>query len=583
MPTTAHYKVRVLPEALELEVALRLTGLTGLIALELPTWLPGAYGFMKYGRDLFNVRAQDSNGEEILISRHGWQGWRLNSNGGEILITWRAFAHDSALGELSGILDHTHGVLLGTRYLFAPAHEGPVTVDYQLPSGWKMHHPSGAKSLTASSFEYPSYSLLLDTPIAVGAFEQHTRDSNGTPFHFIFLDTAVGYETELSGFLDGIMRIAEETKVMFGSYPFECYSFIFTFNPKAGWGLEHANATQIAFDQDTFISPQARFDAMRVCAHELFHAWNVCRLKPAPLGKIDHAHGSFPDALWVSEGFTRYYEFVLSARANESDAAVFFSNVVNYYRHLTAMPAYQRVSAKDSSLTTFLNHNKYPGSVNNTVDYYDLGMLIAFDLDATLRLNGGTLEAAFREFYDARVGQGDGFTSRELIEFLIKKHPALEAVCRNEIEHAGRLTTETQLTRLGFELVPESHPILGMVLQDDKGPGVANILDDAPAAAAGLAPGDEILRAGGHPFSLSALKWLIKTGAPVELEVNRGHRGFTFTIAPVSRSQIGSLVWRGSDEQKSRLAAWLGKFDFAPGAEIPLTHYDNFHGVQTVI
>src|SRR5665213_622370 len=115
MQTTAAYKVRVLPEAHELEVSLRLTGFTGLISLELPTWVPGAYGFLKYGRDLFNVRAQDSNGVELPLNRHGWQGWRINSNGGEILINWRAFAHDSAWGELTGILDHTQAILLGTR------------------------------------------------------------------------------------------------------------------------------------------------------------------------------------------------------------------------------------------------------------------------------------------------------------------------------------------------------------------------------------------------------------------------------------------------------------------------------------
>ena len=583
MQTTAAYKVRVLPEAHELEVSLRLTGLSGLITLELPTWVPGAYGFMKYGRDLFNVRAQDSNGAALRLSRHGWQGWQLASNGGEILVNWRAFAHDSALGELSGILDHTQAVLLGTRYLFAPAHAGPVTVDYELPAGWKMHHPSGAKQLSATSFEYPSYSLLLDTPIAIGVFEQHTRDANGTPFHFIFMDQAIGFEKELDGFIDGILRIAEETRRLFGSYPFERYSFIFTFNPKAGWGLEHANATQIALDHDAFINPQSRFDAMRVCAHELFHAWNVCRLKPAPLGKPDHAHGSFSDALWVAEGFTRYYEFVLCARAGESDAEVFFSNVVNYYRHLTAMPAYQRVSAADSSLTTFLNHNKYPGSVNNTVDYYDLGMLIAFDLDATLRLNGATLDEAFRDFYAARAGQGEGFTSKELIEFLVRKYPALEAVCSNEIEHAGRLTTEALLTNLGFEVTREDRPVLGIVLQDDKGPVVSNILDDAPASAAGVAPGDELMRAGGHPFSLAGLKWLIKTGEPVELEVNRGHRRFHFLIPSHSRSAIASLIWRGTEAQQAVLATWLGKAGFANGAPISSTHYDNFHGVQTVL
>jgi len=60
----------------------------------------------------------------------------------------------------------------------------------------------------------------------------------------------------------------------------------------------------------------------------------------------------------------------------------FFSSVINYYRQLCTTPAYERVSAIDSSLATFVNHSKYAGRCNDSIDYYDKGMLIAFDLDA---------------------------------------------------------------------------------------------------------------------------------------------------------------------------------------------------------
>ncbi len=588
----AHYRIEILPQAHELAIELRLSGLAGPVILEVPTWVPGAYGFMKYGRDVFSVRARDAaTNAPLVVTRQGWQGYQVESNGADILINYRAFAHDTAWGELAGILDHEQAVLLGTRQLFAPAHIGPVTVDYLLPAGWAMHHPAGATALPTAPgaalpshrYQYPNDSALLDTPVTMGRFELRTRTSHGTPFHFVFLDRTVGFETELDSFLDGVMAVSEQARHVFGSYPFESYTFIFTFNPKATWGLEHVNATQIALDHDTLIDPKSRFDGIRVCAHELFHAWNVCRLKPAPLGAPDHAHGSFPDALWISEGFTRYYEFVLSSRASESSASCFFSNVVNYLRHLTALPAYQRVSAVDSSLTTFLNHNRYPGSVNNTVDYYDLGMLIAFDLDASLRLAGSTLDAEFSEFYRSHVGRDKGFTSAQFRHFIAARWPALDALCAREIESAGRLSTETLLETLGFQVQHETRRVLGMVLQDDKGPIVANVLDSGRASAAGVAPGDEIVRAGGHPFQLNALKWLTQSGRPVELEILRGHRRFTFAIESTEQRYLSALIWRGTAEQSARLTHWLGKFELAAGSSVPLTDYNNFHGVQTVI
>lgn len=584
----AHYRVRVLPQAHELAVTLRLPSVSGTVELEVPTWVPGAYGFMKYGRDLFEVRAQEG-GKPLTVARNGWQGYTVSGVVDEVVIDYRCFAHDAAWGELTGLVDHTQAVLLATRQLFAPAHKGPCVVEYELPEGWPLHHPAGARALGERTFEYPSFSAWLDTPVVAGAFDSYSRDSHGVRFDFVFLDRAVGFDSELPAFLDSVMAVVSECHRYFGSFPFERYSFVFSFSPKAHWGLEHANATMIGLGVNALIDDQEWFKAIRVCAHELFHAWNVCRLKPAPLGAPDHAHGSFPDALWVAEGFTRYYEFVLSARAGESTAARFFSNVVNYHRHLTALPAYRRVSALDSSLTTFLNHSRYPGSVNNTVDYYDLGMLIAFDLDATLRLSGPgaaqgpSLDTEFAAFYRAQAGKGAGFTSAQLRAFFSARQPALDPILARDVEQAGALGTVALLEQLGFKVRTETLRCLGLVLSEDKGPVVADVLDDGAASAAGVAPGDQILQAGGHSFDLAALRFLIGQGRPVTLEVLRGHRRFTLTVPPGERTQIAALVWEGSDDQTARLETWLGKCDLARGEPVPLRDYDNFHGIQTVI
>jgi hypothetical protein len=38
--------------------------------------------------------------------------------------------------------------VLGARYLFAPAHLGACRVDYHVPDGWNVHHPSGARRIS---------------------------------------------------------------------------------------------------------------------------------------------------------------------------------------------------------------------------------------------------------------------------------------------------------------------------------------------------------------------------------------------------------------------------------------------------
>ncbi|MHB8874357.1 MAG: M61 family metallopeptidase [Myxococcaceae bacterium] len=584
---SASYRVRVLPAERQLEVELDLRGLApgAPLRLQVPSWVPGAYGFMKYGRDLFDVRAFGPDGEELPLIREGWQGFALAKAPSAVTVRYRALASDPAWGELAGVVDQDHAVLLGTRYLFAKEATGPLRVQYQVPEGWPLHHPSGARDLGGGAFEYPGHAALLDTPVVLGNFKCISRELRGAKFHHLFVDRAVGFDSEVEGFVDQVMRVAESCHALFGSFPFADYSFVYSFSPAAHWGLEHACATMIGVGEDALIDPKQRASAMRVAAHELLHAWNVCRMRPAALLAPDLAAGSFTDALWVAEGITRYYEFLLCVRSGALAVEAFFSNLVNYHRHLQALPAYERVSVTDSSLATFLNHNRYPGSVNATIDYYDKGMLIAFDLDALLRAQrpAATLDGELRALYAAFVGPG--FTHAKVKAFLSGRTPAAGDLLTREAERPGGLTTPEQLTRLGFELREAKVPYAGIVLLENKGPLVANVLDDSPAGASGLSAGDELVKLDGLPFSLKALKWLIARGAPFTAEAKRGGRYLGCHLSPRTRTDITGLTWRGSPAQLEAWRAWLGRPEWSPtsGQELPLTSYENFHGVQTVL
>jgi predicted metalloprotease with PDZ domain len=584
---TASYRVRLLPAERQLDVELTLKGLTAgqRLALQVPTWVPGAYGFMKYGRDLFDVRATGADGKALALTRDGWQGFTIASAPEEVRVTYRALACDPTWGELAGLVESDYAVLLGTRYLYSPAATGACRVQYLRPEGWPLHHPSGARELGQDVWEYPSHAALMDTPVVLGKVTRVTRELRGARFHHVFVDRTVGFDSEVQGFVDQVMKVAEACHALFGSFPFEDYTFVFSFSPTAHWGLEHACATMIGLGEDALIDSSQRASAIRVAAHELLHAWNVCRMRPAALLAPDLVSGSFNDGLWVSEGLTRYYEFLLLVRTGVLPCEALFSNLVNYYRHLSAVPAYDRVSVTDSSLATFLNHNRYPGSVNATIDYYDKGMLIAFDLDATLRSASpaATLDGEFRALYEAFAVKG--FTHATVKAFLAGRTKGVGELLEKEAEQPAGLSTLEFLAGLGFQVRTAPVPSAGLVLVENKGPLVANVLDTSAAGAAGLSPGDELTRLDGMPFSLKALKWLIAKAAPFSVQAKRGHRTLDFVVAPRPRIDVTGLVWRGTDAQLALWREWLGRPEWspAPGQDIPLTSYENFHGVQTVL
>src|SRR6202041_1879433 len=110
----------------------------GEVRLSTPTWVPGAYGFTTIARDLFDVHAEDAgSGEALPIARDGWQGFRGRGGRGALRVSFKVHAYARGRGEIAGILDDHYAVLLGTRYLHAPGHQGPVRVAYALPAGWR--------------------------------------------------------------------------------------------------------------------------------------------------------------------------------------------------------------------------------------------------------------------------------------------------------------------------------------------------------------------------------------------------------------------------------------------------------------
>ena len=590
------YHVTINPYKLEISVKMHLRGLpTDNMRLEIPSWVPGDYSFAAYARDIFDVHAELTvTKEKIPVKRDGYCAYILEAGHADVTVTYKSYAYAIEFGDAAGILDSQYGILLGTHYLHSPDYLGPCMVHYEdLPNGWKIHHPAGAKrEQNRNTWTYPGFEILLDSPVVFGHFDLLKRKVEGTDFYFVFVDRGVGYESEVNRFVDSLCDVANKMHAIFKSFPFENYTFIMSLNPTADWGLEHLTSTMCGLGPDVFIDDDQFSNGIRVCAHELFHAWNVRRLRPSPLDQLKHTltKGCYSEGLWMAEGFTRYYEFLISTRVKAYTPDQFFSAVVGYFEHLSIQPAYQRVTAIDSSLATYLNHNKYSGRVNNSIDYYDKGMLIAFELDVALRLTGtgSSLDKAFEQFYREYVHGSPsyaGYTTKDVIDFFTHIVPEIGERLGNAISLPKCLNTIEYLRAIGFDVVVDGRYYLGIAFLNDGAPTIYNILDDSPAGSTGLAPDDVITHINGFKYSQAALSWVASHELAVDLTVQRGHRQLVFSATPTKRNKIMSLVWQGDADQSKLVSTWLHWEDFKPkkGTRVNLDFYENFHGVECVV
>ena len=62
-----------------------------------------------------------------------------------------------------------------------------------------------------------------------------------------------------------------------------------------------------------------------ITAHEIFHAWNVKRLRPADMWPYEYAREQPTSWLWVSEGITDYYADLALVRGGVIDSAQFMA------------------------------------------------------------------------------------------------------------------------------------------------------------------------------------------------------------------------------------------------------------------
>ena len=110
-------------------------------------------------------------------------------------------------------------------------------------------------------------------------------------------------------FWDHQKKMVPAMAAVFNDVPFDTYTTFIVFDSTSGGGsaLEHQNShfgiyTPLIVESVLFPS---------ITAHEMIHAWNVKRLRPADMVPYRYSQPQPTTWLWVSEGITDYYSDVV--------------------------------------------------------------------------------------------------------------------------------------------------------------------------------------------------------------------------------------------------------------------------------
>jgi len=388
------------------------------IFIKMPKWMPGYYQIMDYANEVENISAYDTKGKVLSINKINENTWCISAKGNKYFTvsydikTRRQFVANS-------FIDSTHAYIVPENNFFYIDGFLNLPVKIKIIPGAKWNKiATGLETIAGKTDEFiaSDFDILYDCPILIGNLEELPAFKiNGIEHRFIGYKLG-NFDKEL--FMTNLKKVVESAVNIMGDIPYKQYTFI-GIGPGRG-GIEHLNSTTLSFDGNSIKTPKDINRMMNFIGHEYFHHYNVKRIRPFELGPFDYDKENKTNLLWISEGLTVYYEYVVVKSAGFIDDNTFFAD---FEDNINALENNQGRFYQSLSQSSYNTWNDGPFGTNGnekgkTISYYDKGPVVGLLLDFAIRnatQNKKSLDDLMRLLYwEYYKKLKRGFTDAEL-------------------------------------------------------------------------------------------------------------------------------------------------------------------------
>ncbi len=582
------------------------------LIVSLPVWIPGSYMVREFARHLSRLEAHAGR-RALRVEVIDKTTWRVHVGSSRaadrprrVRLRWQVYGFDSSVRAC--FLDAERGFFNGTSLLLRVhgREDEPHRIRFgALPRGWRvataMRREAGDTKAGAVApargavYVAADYDEAVDHPFELGTFWHGRFDARGVEHDVVvtgawpgfdgdrlLADTKAICEAEIDFWhgRDTPRAVADgrRPRARRADVPFDRYVFMLHAVDDGYGGLEHRASTALIASRKDLPRKSAGVpkgtgaDAatsdhyvtlLGLISHEYFHTWNVKRLKPAELARLDYTRENPTSLLWFFEGFTSYYDDLLLRRAGRVGDVRYLGLVAKQINALRGVPGRRVQSVAQSSFDAWTKYYRSDENTPNlTVSYYVKGALVALALDLTLRAEGrGSLDDVMQHLWHdsgaARAGtaqdRGAGEDSGADDDARARGAGAIDeaAVARALQRVAGR-SMERELrawvhgtddppwaslfdpvgVKVTLDAPTSLAALLGMRVSDGAGAvTVKQVFDGGVAHRAGLAAGDEIVAFDGWRLRKldDASAWWAGT-QPFELTLVRDQRLRTLRV-----------------------------------------------------
>ncbi len=402
------------------DIVLTLTNVTpGKTTVVLPSWRPGRYELGGFIENVQKFDITDVHGNQIDYQKIAKDQWCFHTESKvDIIVSYNYFAFKMDAG--SSYLDESQLYLNFINCLIYDPNRlnDDCSVHLVLPKNYKV--ACGLSSDKAHILNANSFYHLVESPMIASAELNHFQyECNHHQFHLWFMgDFSINWEKLKPDFLAFTKNQIE----MMGNFPCEHYHFLIQLLPYPIYhGVEHYNSTVIALGPGQQINEGKLYeDLLGVSSHELFHTWNVIRIKPKEFLPYDFTKENYFFTGFVAEGFTTYYGDLFLARSNVFSQTWYFNELNKQLdRHLNNAGRFN-LSLAASSFDLWIDGYK-KGIPDRKVSIYTKGALVALLFDLNIRShtnNDKSLDDVLIKMWQAYGDMQSGYSSSEILDMI---------------------------------------------------------------------------------------------------------------------------------------------------------------------
>jgi len=434
----------------------------------------------------------------------------------------------------------------GRRIDFSPS--------IKLPDGWQFASALEVASHQANLVHFKAAPLntLVDSPLYAGVNFKRLDLSTG-PDNPVHLDVFSDSPANLSITPEELQlhrNMVREAQKLYASRHYSHYDFLFLLSDTVGGvGLEHHQSSEDGTRSNYFTDWAAGIASRDLLAHEYTHSWNGKFRRPVGLWTPNFNVPMQDDLLWVYEGLTQYFGYVLTARSGLRTAAQTRDLIARVAANFDVSPGRTWRPLIDTTNQPAVSQRSPVSWVSwqRPEDYYTEGMLIWLDADTKIRELSGD-KKSLDDFAKLFFGMDNGsyitqtYSLQDVIAALNAVQPYDWAnYLQTRVYDLAPHAPEDGISRGGYRLAYSDTPAdwlkreerpdmaisfatsIGISVKSDG--ALDNVWWDSPAFKAGITPDMQITAVNGIAFKLDVLRTAIteaeKSRSPLKLLVKR--------------------------------------------------------------